>query len=375
MLSLARSCLGLSWDIFFNSMKQFILFLILTTSSCEPAFAQTPKDSLLAIGDSTLKQDSIQATDGAMLPFAKEFIHQGHKHHIPPALLAGFTQIESRFEQYATRTEAAYQKNPKVKKFAKAWSKTHHGIPTAETELQDRSRSYGLTQPMGELAREQGYDSTFLATLYIADNNIEQCAIKLDSLFKRYGKDTLAVISAYNMGSAKRSHGTFENAQYVYGVVMASHYYEKALHYANNSNSNKTLQLARRSGDTAHGNSGDAKPAMQQSDTTGLANKGNADGGGPIEIGYNLDSRYNPLRDLPSSKSEFLITARYLLIGIVGFVFLWACVFGFLAPIRRYYLAGTRHDLDLPRPSERHFLSRSETQFASANSRRSLHSH
>ena len=35
---------------------------------------------------------------------------------------------------------------------------------------------------MGELAREQGYDSTYLATLYIPDLNIEQGAIKLDSL-------------------------------------------------------------------------------------------------------------------------------------------------------------------------------------------------
>ena len=70
------------------------------------------KDSLIALTNATLETDSIQATDGSMLPFAREFIHQSRRHHVPAPLLAGITQVESRFEPFATRTEPSFQKIP-----------------------------------------------------------------------------------------------------------------------------------------------------------------------------------------------------------------------------------------------------------------------
>ena len=378
------------------NIRSLLTFLVLLTLFVPCARSQTvddrsstndrssTKDSLIALTNATLETDSIQATDGSMLPFAREFIHQSRRHHVPAPLLAGITQVESRFEPFATRTEPSFQKNPIVKRSARKWSNAHHGLPTAETELQDRSRSYGLMQPMGELAREQGYDSTYLATLYIPDLNIEQGAIKLDSLFKRYKRDTLAVISAYNLGSAKRSHGAFENAQYVYSVLVATHFYEKALHYAYLHNQSKeNLRLAGRDRDTSHGRSRTQGSKLQpQSDSTaGIAqNNGHAGGVSSIAAGYDLGSRYDPFEDLPESPSqphdqsfifEGLPSEFYL--GLAAT--LSVIVLGLIVELRRYLRKRARYDLDLPRRSERHFLSRSEIQPSRTDLSRAFHTH
>jgi hypothetical protein len=349
-------------------------YLLLAFGACR---AQT-KDSLIALTEYTLETDSIQATDGAMLPFAAEFIHQSRKHHVPAPLLAGITQVESRFEPFATRTEPSFQKNPIVKRSAKQWSKAHRGLPTVETELQDRSRSYGLMQPMGELAREQGYDSTYLATLYIPDLNIEQGAIKLDSLFKRYKRDTMAVISGYNLGSAKRSHGAFENAQYVYSVLVATHFYEKALHYAYLHNqSEKNLRLAGRHRDTADGCSRTQGSKLQpQSDSSSIAqNNGHAGGLSTIAAGYDLGSRHDPPKDLPKSQSEYVFEGLPpdLYLGLAAI--LAVIVLGLTLDLRRYLRKRARHHLDLPRRSDRHFLPRSEIQPSRTDLSRAFHTH
>jgi soluble lytic murein transglycosylase-like protein len=338
------------------------------------------KDSLLALTEATLAQDSIQATDGAMLPYANEFIRQSRRHRVPAPLLAGITQVESKFEPYATRTEPSYQKNPIVQRAAKKWSKAHHGIPTAQTELQDRSRSYGLMQPMGELAREQGYDSTYLATLYIPDLNVEQGAIKLDSLFKRYKRDTLAVISAYNLGSARRSHGAYENAQYVYSVIVATHYYEKALHYAYlHPQSKETIRLAGRNRDTTHDRGVAPEPALQpeRDSSAGIAQNNSHPGSlGPLMAGYGMGTRYGNDQTEPEGEGESIWDVFYEdRFFAIGFLAIAAGLLGLVISIYRYERRWSGYDRRVPGRSESNILSRPSISEPGPIAPRSIPSH
>ena len=97
-----------------------------------------------------------------------------------------------------------------------------HGTPSSETELADRSRSFGLMQVMGETAREQGFAARYLAEMSIPVDSIEHGAKLLHSLLVRYHGDTLAAISAYNQGSARRKAGVLLNARYVYRVCCVA---------------------------------------------------------------------------------------------------------------------------------------------------------
>jgi hypothetical protein len=190
-------------------------------------FRTTATDSLTASVVLQQAGDSIEASSGILVPFQKEIKAVAREHGLPASLLAAFIQEESAWNPWATREEPGYLRNPIVIRAAKLWSKRHNGMPTALTELNDRSRSIGLMQPMGEVAREQGYDSTYLASLYLPRNSIEQGATLLKRQLRRYGGDTLSAISAYNQGNNRKRHGMFENARYVYRVSLAQRKYHE----------------------------------------------------------------------------------------------------------------------------------------------------
>jgi hypothetical protein len=347
--------------------------------------AKPAQGSLIAAKtDSVLQQDSLEATTDIMVPYRAELIRAAHKHNVPASLLAAFCQEESAFNPWAERTEPTYLANKTVKASAKKWALNHKGLPTAQTELGDRSKSMGLMQPMGELAREQGFDSEYLSALFEPFNSIDQGAILLKKLLARYGKDTLSAISAYNQGSARRTHGTFENAQYVYRVSVAWRHYDKALHYANLHNKpGQNIQMAGRDRDTTHDRGRASEPQLQpKSDTTaGIAqNNGHTNGSGPIATGYDLGSRHDPDKDLPPSQSQshdrssvFDGLPADLYLGLAAI--LSVIVLGFAIDLKRYLRKRAGYHLDLPRRSERHFLSRSEIQPSRTNLSRSFHAH
>ncbi len=170
--------------------------------------------------------DSVEAAEVFLLPFRHEIDSVASAYHIPPALIAAIVQEESNFEAFAIRTEPAYLKKRSVINAARAWSKTHHGIPTATTELVLRASSWGLMQPMGQLAREQGFSAKYLSELILPTQSLSQGALLLARLLKRYHQDTLSAISAYNQGSNKRRRGVFVNARYVYRVSVAWKVYQ-----------------------------------------------------------------------------------------------------------------------------------------------------
>ena len=170
--------------------------------------------------------DSILATRPMVMPYARTIDSIAIAYHLPAALLAGVIQEESRFDPWATRVEPAYLASRKVRRAALLWTHSHTPLPNAATERADRARSFGLMQVMGEVAREQGYHAPWLATLYLPERSIAEGARLLARLLTRYHGDTLAAISAYNQGSARKKRGLFANARYVYRVAAAWRFYE-----------------------------------------------------------------------------------------------------------------------------------------------------
>ena len=185
----------------------------------------------------TLVFDSLSANETVLIPFRNEIERAAQELALPASLIAAVIQEESRFDEWATRTEPRYFcKVEKVRRISGAvCTRAHRLGPTAFTELVDRSRSYGLMQIMGETAREQGFDRPFLAELYIPSNAIAHGAMLLKRLLTRYHNDTLSAISAYNQGTARRTthgpkRGVFANARYVYRVTIAWRAYDALFH-------------------------------------------------------------------------------------------------------------------------------------------------
>jgi soluble lytic murein transglycosylase-like protein len=189
----------------------------------------TTPAQIAAVIDSTVRSDSVQASRVAMLPYSEHMVSIGARYTVPASLLAAIVQEESRFDQWAVRTEPHYKRKIKVIRDAERWSLAHAGVPSLATEIDDRARSIGLMQVMGEVAREQGYSARFLSQLHEPEHGIEQGAILLRRLLTRYRSDTLSAISAYNQGDNRRKNGVFLNARYVYRVTIAWQAYRKIL--------------------------------------------------------------------------------------------------------------------------------------------------
>ncbi len=199
------------------------LFILLFHLS-SPALIEQSTSQILA-------SDSASASQIVLVPYRDEIEGAAIEHALPPSLIAAVIQEESEFNAWATRAEPRYMRSRIVRRSATRFARAHRLGPTAFTELADRSRSYGLMQIMGETAREQGFDRPFLAELYIPANAISHGAMLLKRLLLRYHNDTLSAISAYNQGTARRTthgpkRGVFENARYVYRVVVAWRAYD-----------------------------------------------------------------------------------------------------------------------------------------------------
>ncbi|SRR5579883_18123 len=188
--------------------------------------ALSPTTSVEQAVQHALAADSLAARQTMLVPFREEIDRAAAKYTLPSSLIAGVIQEESRFDEWATRSEPGYLANKRIRHEAIRWARVHPGSATALTELNDRSRSYGLMQIMGETARQQGCSMRFLAELYMPDSAIDHGARLLKRLILRYHGDTLSAISAYNQGSARKRRGTFANARYVYRVTVAWRAYD-----------------------------------------------------------------------------------------------------------------------------------------------------
>jgi soluble lytic murein transglycosylase-like protein len=192
-------------------------------------FLSTLPMSVDSMVDQQLRADSVMVRDAVMIPYRDEIERIADSFALPPSLVAAVIQEESRFEPWAARTEPHYKRKAIVQEQARAWAKRYRNLPTYETELDDRSRSLGLMQVMGQLAREQGFTGRYLSEMHLPQNATAHGAKRLRVLLDRYQSDTLSAVSAYNQGNNRKRGETFVNARYVYRVCAAWKIYRRWL--------------------------------------------------------------------------------------------------------------------------------------------------
>ncbi len=193
------------------------------------ARASDPVTETLHLADAMASLDSAESSALILLPYKHEIDSVARRFALSPSLIAAIVQEESRFEPYAARTERRYVLSKRVAAAARLWCERHRHT-TLRTEIFFRATSMGLMQPLGEIAREQGFPAVFLSELFLPHNSLAQGAILLAKLIKRYHGDTLSAISAYNQGNNRKRRGVFENARYVYRVVVAWNAYRRIFH-------------------------------------------------------------------------------------------------------------------------------------------------
>ncbi|HET6511156.1 MAG TPA: transglycosylase SLT domain-containing protein [Candidatus Kapabacteria bacterium] len=182
-----------------------------------------------SIVNQELHHDSIEAQQPLLIPYRAEIERIADSFALPPSLVAAVIQEESRFAPWAARTEPHYKRKAIVQRSAREWSKRWHGSPSYETELDDRARSLGLMQVMGQLAREQGFAPRYLSEMHLPQHSLVHGAKHLRMLLDRYRGDTLSAISAYNQGNNRKRGETFANARYVYRVCASWKVYRRWL--------------------------------------------------------------------------------------------------------------------------------------------------
>lgn len=100
--------------------------------------------------------------------------NQAKKNNIKPEILAGLIYQESKGEIYAFKFEKAWKEKlatfsrDKLKKYGYVPS----FVPSLEDEKRARSTSFGLTQVLGQTAREQGFRQQYLSGLFEPYTNV-----------------------------------------------------------------------------------------------------------------------------------------------------------------------------------------------------------
>jgi hypothetical protein len=310
--------------------------------------------------DSTDAQDSVEASTPVLVPFQRDIERVSREVQLPPALSAAIIQIESKFGQWSTRTEPPYKKKSVVQRQAIVWSRQHGGIPTTATEIDDRSRSYGLTQIMGQTAREEGFAYRYLAKLYLSEDNIRAGLTHFKLLLDRYRGDTLSAISAYNQGNNRKAKsGHFKNAGYVYRVALAWAAYDRAFKHSTLIHENRLRK------DSPGAPAG--SPVLDRAEALRTDTASSAIGAGSISSGSGHNDRHNPPRSGPGdgagneplgghdhtrgNEGVFYVILAATTLSAVGLL----AGYGFFS-------GRSGHDRDPVRPSERLLLAKSETR-------------
>jgi soluble lytic murein transglycosylase-like protein len=124
-------------------------------------------------------------------------------HALPPSIFLGLVEQESNFDTYAMRFEPAF------------WSR--YEASQLNTESIARATSYGLTQVMGQVARELGFTGRFLSSLCEPATGLDYGARKLAKCFSSSNGDATKALLKYNGGG---------NLQYAPEVIEKSKKYE-----------------------------------------------------------------------------------------------------------------------------------------------------
>lgn len=113
------------------------------------------------------------------------------KHGLDSALVCALVHQESAWRPWAARYEPI---------FFGRYIATMQGL--SPTEMQGRAFSYGLTQLMGQVAREFGFAGDYLSELFDPIVNLEFGCRKLARCMDRANQDRRTALLSYNGGGA-----------------------------------------------------------------------------------------------------------------------------------------------------------------------------
>lgn len=139
-------------------------------------------------------------------------IAKGREIGVDPLIFAAIIMQESAFDPYAIRFESHW----KIYKDPETFARKQR--ISVETEKSMQAHSFGLTQCMGCVMRERGFDGPW-ALAFDPATNIT-CGMKHFKLFMGRHENLLDQIASYNAGSPRRTPvGTYVNQYYVDAVL------------------------------------------------------------------------------------------------------------------------------------------------------------
>lgn len=137
--------------------------------------------------------------------------------------VSAIISVESSFNQWAARFEPDF-----FKRYLEGKSISRFGSISLETERVMRATSFGLMQAMGQVAREHGFQGTFLTELCNPDTGIMYGCKYLAWLKSKLSSDAHVdfniLAAAYNGGLGAVKGGKISNPEYperVYAVMKA----------------------------------------------------------------------------------------------------------------------------------------------------------
>lgn len=172
-------------------------------------------------------------------PDSRVFRDAAAKYGLELALLLGLVEKESSFQQGAWNPEPPWKyfwdidRNRPFRPVTDAEIASEkppvdfpapRGVP-ADAEWWAQQASWGLTQVMGGVARELGYDGPWLTDLLLDPVLVVDLGCRhLLKKLRRYGDNLPPAISAYNLGTAMKHEtgpkaGEFWNQDYVDDVL------------------------------------------------------------------------------------------------------------------------------------------------------------
>jgi len=118
-------------------------------------------------------------------------------------IVDAIVQAESNYNTWAVRNEPAFRRkyiDPLSPGQLHDWNSNIGRTVTVETERDQESKSWGLMQIMGVVAREHGFGSPFLTQLCEPRLGLFFGCKQLRKLLNRYGGNMESALEAYNAG-------------------------------------------------------------------------------------------------------------------------------------------------------------------------------
>lgn len=173
-----------------------------------------------------------------MAPFRDLIREAANQYSLDPAKVAGLVSVESGFNPWAMNPEPNYRYLWDVRKkkpFREIHvDEIHSRVPPPDFfatagdpdhEWHGQAVSWGLTQVMGAVAREYGFDKPFLSELCDPKTNLNFGCKHLANQLKWAKGDYEQALAAYNGGKFGNAARPFRNAAYAAKVLKASEQY------------------------------------------------------------------------------------------------------------------------------------------------------